>query len=283
MNVSLSNFTLNGNQGGDSTTGTRRGADGKVWYCGVNLMNLDNILIENVVVVNTPAYHIRLSNVGNVKATGSVMKSDGSDFNRRILEHWIRYWHGLACDGLGVSRCCNGKWVTLHLGEHGFGFDQGWWCGRTLHAIQFAQFNMNPMAVVASFEKCQPIGLVTRHAHPCAWKVPNPNARQGAEPYCLSGEDGLGYFMSRSRIIAPGSFEPRAKRCVFDMKDFPFLREFVEVTGQCRILPVPIVVPHNAGRLFEYNHVECVLGICFNGQEIMAPIDEQKIYRSLPR
>lgn len=78
MNVSLSNFTLNGNQGGDSTTGKQRGVDGKAWYCGINLMNLDNILIENVVVVNTPAYHIRLSNVGNVKAIGSVMKSQGS-------------------------------------------------------------------------------------------------------------------------------------------------------------------------------------------------------------
>ncbi len=77
MNVSLSNFTLNGNQGGDSTTGLRRGVDGKAWYCGINLMNLDNILIENVVVVNTPAYHIRLSNVGNVNVTGSVMKSYG--------------------------------------------------------------------------------------------------------------------------------------------------------------------------------------------------------------
>jgi hypothetical protein len=77
MNVSLSNFTLNGNQGGDSTTGTQRGVDGKAWYCGINLMNLDNILMENVVVVNTPAYHIRLSNVGNVNVTGSVMKSHG--------------------------------------------------------------------------------------------------------------------------------------------------------------------------------------------------------------
>lgn len=82
-NVSLSNFTVNGNQGnghnGDSTTGTRQGAPGKAWYFGINLMNLDNISIEKVVVVNTPAYHIRLSNVGNVVASGCVMRSFGQN------------------------------------------------------------------------------------------------------------------------------------------------------------------------------------------------------------
>ena len=79
-NVSLSNFTLNGNQGngrdGNSTTGFRQGSK-EAWYCGINLMNLDNINIENVVVVNTPAYHIRFSNVGNVSASGCVMRSHG--------------------------------------------------------------------------------------------------------------------------------------------------------------------------------------------------------------
>lgn len=79
--VSLSNFTINGNQGdgrdGDSTNGTREGITGQVWYCGINLMNLNNIKIEDVVVVNTPAYHIRFSNVGNVKVSGCVLKSHG--------------------------------------------------------------------------------------------------------------------------------------------------------------------------------------------------------------
>lgn len=78
-NVSLSNFTVNGNQGngfnGDSTNGTRQG--GKAWYCGINLMNLNNIIIEKVVVVNVPSYHIRLSNVGNVAASGCVLQSHG--------------------------------------------------------------------------------------------------------------------------------------------------------------------------------------------------------------
>lgn len=79
-NVSLSNFTLNGNQGnghdGDSTKGITQGSKTR-WYFGIDLMNLDNIVIENVVVVNTPAYHIRLSNVGNVTVSGCVMKSHG--------------------------------------------------------------------------------------------------------------------------------------------------------------------------------------------------------------
>jgi len=77
-NVSLSNFTLNGNQGngkdGNSTSGNWFG-NNLALFCGINLMNLDNIDIENVVVVNTPAFHFRLSNVGNVKISGCVMKS----------------------------------------------------------------------------------------------------------------------------------------------------------------------------------------------------------------
>jgi hypothetical protein len=81
MNVSLKNFTLNGNQGnghnGDSTTGTHQGTNGVAWYFGINLMNLDNIVMEKVVVVNTPAYHVRLSNVGHVTASGCVLKSKG--------------------------------------------------------------------------------------------------------------------------------------------------------------------------------------------------------------
>jgi hypothetical protein len=83
--VSLRNFTLNGNQGhgsdGDSTTGATQGIwsdAGNLWYFGINLMNLDNIVLENVVVVNTPAYHVRLSNVGNVTVTGCVLQSKGN-------------------------------------------------------------------------------------------------------------------------------------------------------------------------------------------------------------
>jgi hypothetical protein len=79
--VSLSNFTINGNQGngrsGDSTSGTYQGISGKVWYFGINLMNLNNIAIENIVVVNSPAYHMRLSNVGNVTVSGCLMRSSG--------------------------------------------------------------------------------------------------------------------------------------------------------------------------------------------------------------
>jgi hypothetical protein len=42
-------------------------------------MNLDNITIERVVVVNTPAYNIRLSNVGNVSVSGCVIRSFGTN------------------------------------------------------------------------------------------------------------------------------------------------------------------------------------------------------------
>jgi hypothetical protein len=81
-NVSLSNFTLNGNQGsglnGNSTSGRPHGND-RYWFCGINLMNLDNITIENIVLVNAPAYHVRLSNVGNVTVTGCVMRSSGEN------------------------------------------------------------------------------------------------------------------------------------------------------------------------------------------------------------
>jgi hypothetical protein len=81
-NVSLSNFTLNGNQGngssGDSTTGKHQGSN-TVWYFGINLMNLDNITIQSVVVVNTPAYLIRLSNVGNVTVSGCPLHATGDN------------------------------------------------------------------------------------------------------------------------------------------------------------------------------------------------------------
>lgn len=80
MNVSLSNFTLNGNQGngfdGNSTSGIRQGSTTN-WYFGINLTSLDNIVIEKVVVVRTSSFHIRLSNVGHVAVSGCVMQSDG--------------------------------------------------------------------------------------------------------------------------------------------------------------------------------------------------------------
>lgn len=85
--VSLRNFTINGNQGdgtnGDSTTGNYRGVgltttSPNHWYFSVNLMSLNNIDIENLVIVNSPTYHIRLSNTGNVNVSGCIFKSMGT-------------------------------------------------------------------------------------------------------------------------------------------------------------------------------------------------------------
>lgn len=81
--VSLRNFTINGNQGdghnGDSTTGKPRGNDRTTWYFCVNLMNLNNIDIENLVIVDSPAYHIRFSNTGNVNISGCILRSEGAN------------------------------------------------------------------------------------------------------------------------------------------------------------------------------------------------------------
>ncbi len=78
--VSLKNFTLNGNQGngfdGNSTSGKRQGGP-VAWYFGIDLKNLDDIVIDKVVLVRTSTYHIRFSNVGNVAISGCVMKSQG--------------------------------------------------------------------------------------------------------------------------------------------------------------------------------------------------------------
>lgn len=92
-NVSLSNFTVNGNQGngfdGNSSTGSPLGSK-TAYYIGINLMNLENIRIEKVVLVRTPAFHVRLSNVGNARVSGCVMQS-----------------HGLGTDGVHVDGPAN--------------------------------------------------------------------------------------------------------------------------------------------------------------------------------
>lgn len=83
-NVTLANFVVNGNQGngfdGDSTTGSTQGITAttpNVWNFSINLMNLDYITVTNVVVVNSPAYHFRFSNCGQVTITGCVLQSSG--------------------------------------------------------------------------------------------------------------------------------------------------------------------------------------------------------------
>jgi len=78
--VSLKNFVLNGNAGngksGVSTTGAVQGKPTQ-WYVSINLMNLDQIEIENVVILQSPSYHVRLSNVGHVQVKGCIFRSLG--------------------------------------------------------------------------------------------------------------------------------------------------------------------------------------------------------------
>jgi hypothetical protein len=84
---------------GVSTSGTRQGSK-YTWFFGINLMNLDNIVIEKVVVVNTPAYHIHFSNVGHVSVSGLRFKKPG-------IEHgWAAFrWTFERHQDLGLRFC----------------------------------------------------------------------------------------------------------------------------------------------------------------------------------
>jgi hypothetical protein len=117
--VSLRNFALNGNQGngynGDSTAGAPQGNYHVTWYYGINLMDLDGIVIENLAVVNSPAYQIRLSNVGHVSVSGCVLQGAGSNTD------------GIHFDGpandIAISNCditCGDDSIALNCPEgHG--------------------------------------------------------------------------------------------------------------------------------------------------------------------
>jgi hypothetical protein len=181
--VSLRNFTINGNQGngrnGDSTTGMYQGITGIAWYCPVNLMNLDNIDIENVVVVNSPAYHMRFSNVGNVSISGCVLRSQGSSTD------------GLHFDGsandIAISNCdftTGDDSIALNCGEGYFGnisrvsvtnctFDS--WTLMRLNSIEAGhKFNIDTVSVSNCTGKLQLTGFVL-------------GQQSGANPESISG------------------------------------------------------------------------------------------------
>ena len=113
--VALRNFTLTATKDVGvteiSTTGTRQGRRG-LWYFGINLMNLNDIVIENVVVVNTPAYHIRLWNVRNVEVSGCVLRSVGTNTDGL-------HFDGAAND-ISISNCeffCGDDAIALNCPE----------------------------------------------------------------------------------------------------------------------------------------------------------------------
>jgi hypothetical protein len=112
-NVSLSNFELNGNRGnghnGNSTTGRVQGS-AAAWYVGINLMNLNNITLENLGIVNTSAYHIRLSNVGNVTVSRCTLytrgpSTDGVHFNGPANDIAISNCN-ITCDDDAIALNC---------------------------------------------------------------------------------------------------------------------------------------------------------------------------------
>ncbi len=69
--VTLKAFRLNGNRGdghtGNSVSGDPHG--GSQWLFGINLMDMEQVVIDQVTVLHASVYSIRLSNVGHAKVT----------------------------------------------------------------------------------------------------------------------------------------------------------------------------------------------------------------------
>ena len=70
QSLTLRNFYINGNRGngttGDSNSGDPHGTAGTMFYAGVDLANIDNVLIDHLWVYNAPVYQFRIVNCNNM-------------------------------------------------------------------------------------------------------------------------------------------------------------------------------------------------------------------------
>ena len=84
-NIILRDFYINGNRGngttGDSTSGDPRGISGTVWYCVLDLISVDNLLIDNVSIYNSPSYTKPLVNVSNFTIRGCLIVAPSGAIN----------------------------------------------------------------------------------------------------------------------------------------------------------------------------------------------------------
>jgi hypothetical protein len=83
-NILLSNFAINGNRNGNSTTGDPRGlpmtscppsAANNQWYVGIHIFNMSNVVLDRLLIQNTSSFCTRLSNVDTVLVTGCKFQS----------------------------------------------------------------------------------------------------------------------------------------------------------------------------------------------------------------
>jgi hypothetical protein len=96
-NVIIRNIAINGNRGngtdGNSTTGDPRGNNSVSWYSDIHIWDMEDVLIEDVDLYNSPAFALTSDNSGHVKFINSRVDSflkgqtpastnqDGAHFN----------------------------------------------------------------------------------------------------------------------------------------------------------------------------------------------------------
>ncbi|MGI4812479.1 MAG: glycosyl hydrolase family 28 protein [Janthinobacterium lividum] len=116
--IALRNFTINGNRGtganGNSTSGNPQGNNPltAIW-CGINLLNADQVEVENVNLYDIAGYALRLSNCAEVdirnvrieQPIGGIVNTDGIHLsgpctNVRILGGYLT---GLGDDSIAIN------------------------------------------------------------------------------------------------------------------------------------------------------------------------------------